>query len=149
MNKDTKISLDDTAQDMVIKLSEGNPGALTVCMEILQRGGSIDPDGFGGGGAGLLLLFDSMSLYGSRIWMLYKDVCGEDLVKTVAMLRAWQLGLVSEDNLKHAIDNYGNGIDKDDLFKQVKDRLPNFDSVTKPEEVIEEVISYPVEEVIE
>ena len=146
MNKDTKINLDDTAQDMVIKLSEGNPGALTVCLDILQKGKSIDPDGFDGG-IGSLLLFDSMSLYGSRIWMLYKDVCGEDLVKTVAMLRAWQLGFVSEDNLNHAIDNYGNGIDKDDLFKQVKDRLPNFDSVTKPEEVIEDVISYPVEEV--
>ena len=146
MNKDTKINLDDTPQDMVIKLSGGNPGALTVCLDIVQRGGSIDPDGFDGG-IGSLLLFDSMSLYGSRIWMLYKDVCGEDLVKTVAMLRAWQLGFVSEDKLKYAVDNYGNGIDKDDLFKQVKDRLPNFDSVTKPEEVIEDFISYPVEEV--
>lgn len=147
MNEDTKISLDDTVQDVIIKLSKGNPGALTVCLDILQKGKTIDPDGLGGG-TGLLLLFDSLSLYGSRIWMLYKDVCGEDLVKTVAMLRAWQLGFVSEDNLKHAVDNYGNGIDNDDLYKQVKDRLPNFDSVTKPEEVIEEdFVSYPVEEV--
>lgn len=144
MNKGTKLKLDDTVQDMVIKISEGNPGALTVCLDILKKGKSIDPDGFDGG-IGSLLLFDSLSLYGSQIWMLYKDVCGEDLVKTVAMLRAWQLGFINEDKLKHAIDNYGNGIDKDDLFKQVKDRLPNFDIVTKPED---DVISYPpIEEV--
>lgn len=135
MNKGTKLKLDDTVQDMVIKISEGNPGALTVCLDILKKGKSIDPDGFDSG-IGSLLLFDSLSLYGSQIWMLYKDVCGEDLTKTVAMLRAWQLGFISEDNLKHAINNYGNGIDKDGLYKQVKDRLPNFALDIKSEEII-------------
>ena len=127
----TRIEGQDTVQDMVIKLSEGNPGALRVCMETIQKGGSIDPDG-AMGGVGLLLLFDSLSLYGSKIWCMYKDVCSENLVNTVAMLRAWQLGYVSEEKLKHAIDNYGDGIEVDALYKQVKELLPKFASATKP-----------------
>ena len=128
----TVITLEDTMQDVIFKLSEGNSEALTVCMEVLQKGQTIDPDGIGG--AGLLLMFDSLSLYGSKIWMLYKDVCGENLVKTVAMLRAWQLGYVAEKKLKHAIENYGDGIDVDDLYRQVKERLPNFASEEKETE---------------
>ena len=127
----TRIEGQDTVQDMVIKLSEGNPGALRVCIDITENGGSIDPDGFTGG-TGLLLLLDSLSLYGSKIWMLYKDVCGENLVNTVAMLRAWQLGYISEEKLKHEVDNYGDGIDVDAVYKQVKERLPKFASATKP-----------------
>ena len=58
--------------------------------------------------------------------MLYKDVCKEDIVKTVAMLRANQLGILQKDKLIHAIDNYGNGINVDELHTQVKDQLPSF-----------------------
>ena len=129
--EEIRIEGQDTVQDVVIKLSEGNPGALRVCMDIIEKGGSIDPDVFMEG-AGLLLLLDSLSLYGSKIWMLYKDVCGENLVNTVAMLRAWQLGYISEEKLKHAVDNHGNGIEVDAVYKQVKEQLPKFASATKP-----------------
>jgi len=43
---------------------------------------SIDPDS-NFGGLGPLLLLDTLSIYGPRIWQLYKDVCArsEDIVK--------------------------------------------------------------------
>lgn len=121
----TKIQLTDTPQDVVMKLSDGNPGALSVCMQILFEGAEIDPDGFGGG-LGALLGLDSLGIYSSRIWMLYKDVCGQDLPTTLAMLRGWQLGIISADVLSHAIDNRGNGLDVANVYAQVHEQLPAF-----------------------
>lgn len=125
MNQNTRIELNDTPISAVAKLSEGNPGALSVCMQMLQRGGDIDPDGILGG-LGCILCLDSYAIYGTRIWMLYKDVCGEDLMKTVAMLRAVQLGFLKEAKLHHAVNNYGDGIDVDALLVEVQEFLPKF-----------------------
>lgn len=125
MNKNTRIKLEDTGMSAVLKLSENIPGAIKVCAEILNNGKEIDPDG-ALGGVGILLMFDTFGIYGSRIWMLYKDVCKQDLVKTIAMLRAVQLGILNEEKLQCAISNYGKGIDIDDLHKKVRQRLPRF-----------------------
>jgi len=121
----TKLDLNDSIEDIMIKMSEGNPGALSVCVQLVTKGGGIDPDDWLGGLGGVLSL-DSIGIYGSKIWMLFKDVCKQDLVKTSAMLRAWQLGFVPKDTLLHAIDNYGAGIDTDALLAQVQERLPAF-----------------------
>ena len=121
----TKLDLNDSVEDIMIKMSEGNPGAISVCMMLYTKGGAIDPDALFGGLGGVLSL-DSLGIYGSKIWMLFKDVCKQDLVKTSAMLRAWQLGFVPKATLLHAIDNYGAGIDTDALLAQVQERLPAF-----------------------
>jgi hypothetical protein len=34
--------------------------------------------------------------------------------------------ILNEDRLQYAIDNYGKGIDIDDFFKKVRQRLPRF-----------------------
>ena len=121
----TKLDLNDSVEDIIIKISEGNPRAISVCMMMYTKGGAIDPDALFGGLGGVLSL-DSLGIYGSKIWMLFKDVCKQDLVKTSAMLRAWQLGFVPKATLLHAIDNYGAGIDTDALLAQVQERLPAF-----------------------
>lgn len=120
-----RIKLDMSMMDVVAELSEGVPGALVVCMRMLKDGDTIDPDNMLGG-VGSLLSLDSQGIYGSRIWMLYKDVCGEDLTKTIALLRATQLGFVSDTDLDHAVDNRGAGVDVDALYAQVQERLPAF-----------------------
>lgn len=127
----TRIGLHDNAQDVFIKLCEGNPGGLTVCAEIYKQGATIDPDG-AMGGLGALLGLDTLGIYGSRIWMLYKDVCGQSIPKTLSTLRAHQLGFITESELIHAIDNYGAGINVDELYNQVQERLPNFDQKPIP-----------------
>ncbi|MFA5150828.1 MAG: hypothetical protein WC433_08055 [Candidatus Omnitrophota bacterium] len=121
----TRIEGSDSVQDMFFKMSEGNPGALTVLMSLYTDGKKIDPDNFMPG-LGEILSLDTLGVYGSKIWMLYKDVCGEDLVKMCAVMRANQLGFVNSDLIISAINNYGAGIDIDDLLKQVKARLPEF-----------------------
>lgn len=47
----TKLQLSDSVHDILYKMSEGNPGALTVCLKILKEGETIDPDALGGIGA--------------------------------------------------------------------------------------------------
>ncbi len=120
-----RIQLNDSMLDVVSKMSEGNPGALTVCMELLRETENIDKDS-ALGGLGTILSLDSFNIYVSRIWMLYKDVCKQDIVKTIAVLRACQLGILTRTSLNYAIDNYGRGIDVESLYKQVKAKLPNF-----------------------
>jgi len=110
---------------MIMKLSDGNPGALTVCMNAFQNSSTIDPIGALGGLAPMLAM-DTVGIYGPRIWMLYKDVCGERLPYFLAMLRGWQLGLLSEAALNTAIDNYGKGIDVDGIAAKVCERIPEF-----------------------
>lgn len=125
-NTEQKIKLNDNMTDVLYKLSEGNPGAITVCMKLLEVGNKIDPDGFMGG-MGVLLSLDTQAIYGSRIWMLYKDVCGEHLGKMCGMLRAVQLGFFSGEMLDAMIDGLYDGNETvDGLIAQVQERLPAF-----------------------
>lgn len=123
--KHERIGLNDNLKDAILKLAEGNPGAAVVCTKLAFRNTSIDPDSAMGVFSSILGL-DTLGIYGPRIWMLYKDFCGQDLVTTIGVLRAWQLGFLSESKLNHAIDHYGDGVDIDELMKSVRERLPNF-----------------------
>ena len=38
-----KIKLEDTIQDMILKMGESNFGGTTVCINILKQGKEIDP----------------------------------------------------------------------------------------------------------
>ncbi|KKM06858.1 hypothetical protein LCGC14_1739770, partial [marine sediment metagenome] len=117
MNK-TRLELSDSTTDAIVKMSEGNPGALSVCMQLLTKIAEIDPD-LTMGGLSTLLLLDTLGIYGSEIWMLYKDVCGEDIADTITILRGYQLGFIDENKLRHAINNRGDGIIVDDVLRQV------------------------------
>lgn len=123
--RNVRITLEDDILSSVKKLSDGIPGAVVVCAEILKEGEDIDPDGLFGG-FGILLMLDAYNIYGVRIWKFYKNVCGENLVKTIACLRACQMGLFPIEKLQHAIDNHGEGIDPVELHKMVKKELPKF-----------------------
>jgi hypothetical protein len=57
--------------------------------------------------------------------MLYRDVCGEDIVKTHAILRGWQLGFVRDYEIEAAIDG-AKPLDVDAVLAQVQARLPAF-----------------------
>jgi hypothetical protein len=127
MNKPkNRVTLDDSFMSVVMKLAEGNPGAISVIMQLFEKSAKIDPQDFMGN-LGTILSLDTHGIYGSKIWMLYKDVCKEDIKLVVAMLRGVQLGIIRESTLIHAIDNYGSGVDVDDTLAKVKKELVDFD----------------------
>lgn len=123
-NDQERLQLEDTPMDMLQKMCGGNPGALTVLLEIIKNGESIDPDI--SSSILYLLYLDTYKIYDEKIWMLYKDVCGENITKTMALLRAVQFGYLSEKDLHHAINNYGEGVDPEIYLKRVKVALSNF-----------------------
>jgi hypothetical protein len=120
-----RLKLDDSVMDIVQKMSDGNPGAITVIMAVLSKGGGIDKADFMGG-MGTVLSLDTHGIYGSRIWMLYKDVCNEHLPSMIGILRAYQLGFLKDADLDSLIDGKfkepSRPFIKDALIK-VKERL--------------------------
>lgn len=77
----SKINVGDTVATMAIKMGEGNPGGLSVVIRLINHKGKSGSDGMLH-----LLLLDVLEIYGSKLWMLYKDCCGEDfdvLIKTI------------------------------------------------------------------
>ena len=80
-------SLGTSTLDMISILSDGNPGAMVAMMAVANVAEKTDPDSalmvFGP-----LYALDINGIYGSDIWVLYKDICGQDPVKMIAVLRA-------------------------------------------------------------
>lgn len=90
MNKERKeIQPTDSIQDVLVLLSEGNPGAARVLVEIYKDG----PDGF------LALMdLDDMNIRGSQIWLGYKDFAGQDLGKFISAIKSRDPELVRTIN---------------------------------------------------
>lgn len=133
MNHKQRITLVMTTADAVVAISEGNPGAITACADLMRHAPVVDPQ------AALrelspIFSLDALGIYGPHIWMLYKDVCDYNAGKALALLRANQLGQLSTATLKHAIENSGNGLDLDEIVRQVEKRLEHFNVNAKPEE---------------
>ncbi|WP_407305799.1 hypothetical protein [Acinetobacter sp.] len=125
-----RLELSDTTTTMLVKMSGGNTDVITVLADMLRKGGNIDPDDFMGG-MGSVLFLDTLGIYGEKIWMLHNDICDQDMVQTIGLLRACQLGFLPQRELISAI-NHPSGYGKmdqariDSLMKQVRERLPQF-----------------------
>jgi hypothetical protein len=100
-------------------------------MQMLSGTVKIDPDTALGPFAYLLNL-DSFGIYGSRIWVLYKDICCENIVHTITVLRAVQLGILPLRVVNRAIDGSSleaAKIDIQQLFLKVQELLPAFGKI--------------------
>ena len=85
MVKGEKVSMTDSPKDVVMKMCEGNPGAINVMIALLtQDAGEPVPDMrvFD------LLHMDDMGMRGPAIWIGFKDHCAQDLTKFRAAIRA-------------------------------------------------------------
>lgn len=124
-----RINLTDSVADVVVKMSDGNFGAIALMTQILKEGEAIDPDSMGA--IFQILLFDSFGIYGTDMYVLHSDICGKQLNKTLAVVRAVQLGYFDKSVLKDACsrqDYSGRAlVPVEDLYEKVKSRLPNFD----------------------
>lgn len=92
--QETVIEGDDSMEDALMKLSEGNPGAITALTEMVKVASNEDVGDdevqLEGAAAGfqLLLKVDMEGLRGPDIWELYKDECDEDAGKMVEKVRS-------------------------------------------------------------
>ncbi len=89
-NTNTRITADMSVQDMLITMSEGNPGALTCMMQMMTSDPMALLD---------ILLFDSMGIYGSKIYMVWNDCCGRDMAKFKETIQAFREGKFTEEEI--------------------------------------------------
>jgi hypothetical protein len=120
----SRLKLDMHVNDALFAMSEGNPGAIRVLMEGMEAAQTVDPENIMGVWAFLLNL-DEYGIYSNRIWRLYKDLCGEDIVKTIALVRSTQMGVLSNETLDKAIDGTET-IDIPGTIARLKEVLPSF-----------------------
>lgn len=134
MNHNPRIGLEDTGLSAVMKLAEGNPGAITVMTRLMREEARIDPDHFMTlSGLAYVMMLDTFSIYGSNIWGFYKDVCQEDVANMIAVMRACQLGKIGESEIHQAIkDSYSNKLTGklQEIMSMVQEELPNFNKQT-------------------
>ena len=95
----SRIELEDSGMDMLIKMADGNPGAITAMMAIIEQHDSIDPQAIMGG-IGAIMILDTWEIYGTDIYVLFSDKCGKDVRKMLMIMRATQLGMFSHSKLK-------------------------------------------------
>ena len=88
--KREKIGLLDTGMDILLKMSEGNPGAATVLAELLKKDGT---DGFFA-----ILGLDDMNIRGSQVWVGYKDHCGMDMDRFLKAIKDRDADMVERTN---------------------------------------------------
>ena len=125
-----RITIDMTIMDGIVAMVEGNPGAINACINLMETAEKIDPDAALGQIYPLFSL-DSLGIYGSRIYMLWSDVCDRQPQKVLAILRAYQLGQLcgtTEAAIHYAIDNRGAGLDLDAIMTAVQTKLPKFNN---------------------
>lgn len=128
MSHKTRIELTDTTMGMILKMAGGNPGAMTVIVQLLEKGEAIDPDAAFGSLAQVLAL-DTHGIYEEKIWMFYKDICNQDIGMMIGLLRGIQLGIMPKRELKDALDqNYArmDGARIAEVLEAVRERLPAF-----------------------
>lgn len=87
------------------------------------------------GGLGKILALDTLEIYGTNIYVLWNDICDRNTSKMIAVLRANQLGFISDQILKdacHRQDRSGRKtIPVEELYSKVIERLPRFDLVNR------------------
>ena len=86
----TRITANMDMKEMLMTMAEGNPGALTCMMSMLQTDPMALLD---------ILYFDSMGIYGSKIYMLWNDCCGRDMSKFKETIKYLRSGAVSEEKI--------------------------------------------------
>jgi hypothetical protein len=122
-----RIQLDDSMMSALMKMCEGNPGGLNVLMELVRQVPCIDP-ACALGGLHYVLQLDDLGLYGPKIWMLFKDVCGQKIEGIVVLFRAWQLGHLSATELRRIIDE-DEPYDWKPLVALIRADVPEFKAV--------------------
>lgn len=108
MNSNTRIELTDTMMSALVKMAEGNPGAIAALSDTCQKAAAIDPQSSFGMLSPILSL-DTHGIYGSSIYVLWNDVCGRDARKLLMLLRAVQLGFLAESRLITAAADQSRG----------------------------------------
>ena len=118
-----KIELNDTTMSIMMKMSEGNPGAVSALIEIMQKHDEIDPQALMGP-IGAIMILDTWKIYGTDIYVLFSDKCNRDVRKMLMLMRATQLGLFSQSKLQQMAKDQMHKINlTDEEFNELDEKV--------------------------
>ena len=66
-------------KETIYRLSQGNPGAITVLANIKK---TIPKEFY----QHYLKIIDNKQIYSAKLWVLYKTICEQDILKTIQMI---------------------------------------------------------------
>ncbi len=110
-------------KEKVSELSCGNPGALSLLYKLKKEYvemGCAD-DCF----QSILEVLERNDIVDYKIWLLFKDVSGENKSKFFTIINAIAMGFVSSEQVAFAINNHGQGIDFTSVEQAVSPILPH------------------------
>ena len=124
------LELTDSKMDMIVKMSQGNNGAITAIVALMSQTPQIDPDS-AFSEIGPILMFDEYRIYGLDIYILWNDKCNKDCRKVNLLVRAVQLGFLPVQRIQElASDQTGqNNVAQEEwatIDEQVCGQLKNF-----------------------
>ena len=90
--------------DLILSLSEGNPGAATFCMEVMHSENASNC------AMAVLQRMNYLGIRGDKLYMIWNDCCNRDTDKSIKVM----LENSKEDLLKHLNYENGRGIPYDD-----------------------------------
>lgn len=80
----SKLTSFDSPTDIIVKLSEGNPGAVNALCSLIKESKSIFPylNAFE-----YINELDKLGIYGTDIYVMWSDICKRDIAKMVDLLK--------------------------------------------------------------
>ena len=95
MDTTTKLNMEMTIQEAIITMSEGNLGALTCLLKMLESNPMAILD---------ILYFDFLGIYGSKIYILWNDCCNRDINKLNETLNYFKAVNISKEEIHENLD---------------------------------------------
>lgn len=143
----SRVTLFDNTQTAIVKMCDGNPGAMKALVELVKCAERVDPGCLWAGidsclwtGVDKILFLDTLEIYGTDIYILWNDICNRDTPKMIAVLIATKFGYLSPVVLKdacHRQDRSGRSlIPVDELYAKVVEKLPDFDLENRTQSII-------------
>ena len=86
--KREKVSLFDNGMDVLIKMSEGNPGGLSILAELSKKERGVN----------IFHGLDDMNIRGWQIWCGYKDYCKSNLDTFIDAIKKRDSDMVDKIN---------------------------------------------------
>jgi hypothetical protein len=114
-----------SALEMISAVSGGVPGTLAVIAGITAEYRKVDPDNTMGI-FGYLLTMDAFQVYDGDLWNIHSRLCEMQIVKTIAILRALQLGILTTKEINIYLKGGIVSLDFYSLILDIRSKVKNF-----------------------
>lgn len=111
-----KLQLFDSLHDVIFKMSEGNPGALSCIMGLKEQMKETD-------WVQALLALDMVECYGSHLYMIWNDSCDRDFDKFKQIITAIKKQQITKEIIEERVKNVGRAKSFDDILEANNDNI--------------------------